>query len=143
MPEIIKRSSNVGVSGLIDRAYGRDPDKFVEGLQRIGIMEDLHIPIPGYRVPRIRYKRDNAAKWYGTTLSWMSIGYETQVPADLYFDLLQWRCQRRKARTTALCHRDSTQRRGDQRISRGGFARKDVQRPNPPRHSNLPRRRDR
>ena len=80
VPEIIKRSSNVGVSGLIDRAYGRDPDKFVEGLQRIGIMEDLHIPIPGYRVPRIRYKRDNAAKWYGTTLSWMSIGYETQVP---------------------------------------------------------------
>ena len=80
VPEIIKRSSNVGVSGLIDRAYGRDPDKFVEGLQRIGIMEDLHIPIPGYRVPRIRYRRDNAAKWYGTTLSWMSIGYETQVP---------------------------------------------------------------
>lgn len=80
VPDIIKRSSNVGVSGLIDRAYGRDPDKFVEGLQRIGIMEDLHIPIPGYRVPRIRYKRDNPSRWYGTTLPWMSIGYETQVP---------------------------------------------------------------
>ena len=80
VPEIIKRSSNVGVSGLIDRAYGRDPDKFVEGLQRIGVMEDLHIPIPGYRVPRIRYKRDNPSRWYGTTLPWMSIGYETQVP---------------------------------------------------------------
>jgi len=52
----------------------------VEGLQRIGIMEDLHIPIPGYRVPRIRYKRDNPSRWYGTTLPWMSIGYETQVP---------------------------------------------------------------
>lgn len=80
VPEIIKRSSNVGVSGLIDRAYSRNPDKFVEGLQRIGIMEDLHIPIPGYRVPRIRYKRDNPSRWYGTTLPWMSIGYETQVP---------------------------------------------------------------
>lgn len=80
VPDIIKRSSNVGVSGLIDRAYGRDPDKFVEGLQRIGIMEDLHIPIPGYRVPRIRYKRDNPSRWYGTTLPWMSIGYETQIP---------------------------------------------------------------
>lgn len=80
VPEIIKKSSNVGVSTLIDHAYGTDPDKFVEGLQRIGIMEDLHIPIPGYRVPRIRYRRDNPARWYGTTLPWMSIGYETQIP---------------------------------------------------------------
>ena len=113
VPDIIKRSSNVGVSGLIDRAYGRDPDKFVEGLQRIGIMEDLHIPIPGYRVPRIRYKRDNAAKWYGTTPLMDEHRLRNSGAADLNFDLLQWRCQRRKARTTALCHRDSTQRRGD------------------------------
>ena len=80
VPEIIKKSSNVGVSTLIDNAYASNPDQFVAGLQRIGIMEDLHIPIPGYRVPRIRYKRDNPSRWYGTTLPWMSIGYETQVP---------------------------------------------------------------
>lgn len=80
VPEIIKKSSNVGVSSLIDNAYSSDPDKFVEGLQRIGIMEDLHIPIPGYKKPRIRFRRDNPDRWYGTTLPWMSIGYETQVP---------------------------------------------------------------
>ena len=49
VPEIIKKSSNVGVSTLIDNAYASNPDQFVSGLQRIGIMEDLHIPIPGYK----------------------------------------------------------------------------------------------
>ena len=80
VPEIIKKSSNVGVSTLIDNAYASNPDQFVAGLQRIGIMEDLHIPIPGYKKPRIRYRKDNPDRWYGTTLPWMSIGYETQVP---------------------------------------------------------------
>ena len=78
VPEIIKKSSNVGVSTLIDNAYASNPDQFVSGLQRI--MEDLHIPIPGYKKPRIRYRRDNPDRWYGTTLPWMSIGYETQIP---------------------------------------------------------------
>lgn len=77
VPEIIKKSSNVGVSGLIDRAYAAHPERFVAGLDRIGITEDLHLPIPGYQVPRIR-PRDG--KWYGTKLPWMSIGYETQIP---------------------------------------------------------------
>ena len=80
VPEIIKKSSNVGVSTLIDNAYASNPDQFVAGLQRIGIMEDLHITIPGYKKPRIRYRKDNPDRWYGTTLPWMSIGYETQIP---------------------------------------------------------------
>lgn len=80
VPEIIKKSSNVGVSILIDNAYQSNPDQFVDGLYRIGIAENLHIPIPGYRVPRIRHRRDNPDRWYGTTLPWMSIGYETQIP---------------------------------------------------------------
>lgn len=80
VPEIIKKSSNVGVSTLIDNAYADNPDKFVDGLHRIGITEDLHLPIPGYAKPKIRYKRDNPDAWYRTTLPWMSIGYETQIP---------------------------------------------------------------
>lgn len=80
VPEIIKKSSNVGVSTLIDNAYASNPDGFVEGLHRIGITEDLRIPISEYKVPRIRFKRENPRKWYLTTLPWMSIGYETQIP---------------------------------------------------------------
>ncbi|RRD77738.1 PASTA domain-containing protein [Alloprevotella sp. OH1205_COT-284] len=80
VPEMIKKSSNVGVSALIDRAYASNPDRFVEGLYRIGIAEDLHIPIPGYKKPRIRFRREDPSRWYRTTLPWMSVGYETQIP---------------------------------------------------------------
>lgn len=78
VPEIIKFSSNVGVSGLINEAYGSDPAKFVEGLDRIGIRSDFHIPVKGYKAPNIRYPEKQ--RWSGTTLPWMSVGYETQIP---------------------------------------------------------------
>lgn len=80
VPEIIKKSSNVGTSMLIYNAYHDDPDKFVEGIHRIGVTEDLKIPIPGYQTPKVKFRRDDPSKWYGTTLPWMSIGYETQIP---------------------------------------------------------------
>ena len=36
------------------------------------------MPIPGAASPRI--KQPNQKGWYKTTLGWMSIGYETQLP---------------------------------------------------------------
>lgn len=78
VPEIIKFSSNVGVSGLINEAYGKDPSKFIDGLDRIGIRSDFHIPVKGYKAPNIRYPKKGY--WSGTTLPWMSVGYETQIP---------------------------------------------------------------
>ena len=76
--DIIGKSSNVGVSVLINRAYHDNPRKFVDGLYRIGSAEDLKIPIPGYMKPRIR-RPGEGAYWSATTLPWMSIGYETQI----------------------------------------------------------------
>lgn len=78
--EILQKSSNIGVSVLIDRFYAKDPAKFVDGLQRIGITENLHVPIPGYTPPRIRRPKADGSNWSKTALPWMSIGYETQVP---------------------------------------------------------------
>ncbi len=78
VPEIIGKSSNVGVSVLIDRHYIDNPRAFVDGLYRIGSAEDLKIPLPGYEKPRIRYP-GQGTYWSRTTLPWMSIGYETQV----------------------------------------------------------------
>lgn len=78
VPEIIKVSSNVGVSVLINQHYGKNPKKFVEGLDRIGIRTDFHLPIKGYKAPYIRYPE--SGHWSATTLPWMSVGYETQVP---------------------------------------------------------------
>ena len=76
-------SSNIGVSYLIDKYYGHNPKKYVEGLYRIGIHEDLKLPLVGYHTPMIRMPdtktTDRAKYWSKTTLPWMSTGYETQI----------------------------------------------------------------
>lgn len=80
VPQILQKSSNIGVSVLIDRHYGKNPGKFVDGLYRIGVAEDLKLPIPGYARPRIRKPLPDKSNWSNTALPWMSIGYETQIP---------------------------------------------------------------
>lgn len=79
-------SSNIGVSHVIDRIYHDQAERYVKGLYRIGIGEDLKLQgiLPGYRPPLIRMpKRKKNGRyddnWYATTLPWMSIGYETQI----------------------------------------------------------------
>ena len=76
-------SSNIGVSYLIDKYYGSKPSRFVEGLYRVGIHEDLKLPLVGYQTPIIRMPdtqtKDKSKYWSKTTLPWMSIGYETQI----------------------------------------------------------------
>ena len=76
-------SSNIGVSHVIDKFYGSNPTKYVEGLYRVGIHEDLKLPLVGYHSPWIRMPdtktTDRSKYWSKTTLPWMSIGYETQI----------------------------------------------------------------
>ena len=79
-------SSNIGVSHVIDKFYHNEAERYVKGLYRVGIGEDLQLQniLPGYRPPLIRMpKRKKNGRyddnWYATTLPWMSIGYETQI----------------------------------------------------------------
>ncbi|MBE6259644.1 MAG: PASTA domain-containing protein [Prevotella sp.] len=79
-------SSNIGVSHVIDKFYHNEAERYVKGLYRVGIGEDLKLQniLPGYRPPLIRMpKRKKNGRyddnWYATTLPWMSIGYETQI----------------------------------------------------------------
>ena len=87
VPHVLMVSSNVGVSKLIDKYYHNQPDKFVEGLRRVGIGTPLGLPFDGAADPKIRmphkdhkggYKMSD--NWSATALAWMSIGYETQIP---------------------------------------------------------------
>lgn len=71
-------SSNIGVSRLIDQNYHSQPEKYVEGLYKLGIATPLELDIPGTGKPYIRMPNKN--NWSRTALAWMSIGYETQVP---------------------------------------------------------------
>lgn len=84
VPKILQVSSNIGVSYIIDHFYEKDPDKYVQGIYRTGIAEDLKVPLQNYHKPSIRRPERNSrgqlTNWYKTTLPWMSIGYETMVP---------------------------------------------------------------
>lgn len=77
-------SSNIGVSRIIDDHYRNNPEKFVKGIYRTGLHDDLKIPLVGATPARIRMPHRNKNgqydNWAKTSLPWMSIGYETQIP---------------------------------------------------------------
>lgn len=77
-------SSNIGVSRIIDDHYRNNPEKFVKGIYRVGLADNLKIPLVGATPARIRMPHKNSHgqydNWSKTALPWMSIGYETQVP---------------------------------------------------------------
>jgi len=74
---IFETSSNVGVSQIITKYYAKDPKRFVEKLKSFNLDRPLGIGIPGEGKPKI--KKVGTSEWYGTTLPWMSIGYETGI----------------------------------------------------------------
>ena len=77
--KVLMVSSNIGVSRVIDENYHNQPEKYVEGLYKLGIATPLNLDIPGAaKKPYIR--KPTKGNWYKTALPWMSIGYETQVP---------------------------------------------------------------
>ena len=75
---VMHQSSNVGVSKLIDKHYSKNPQAFVDGLKRSGICNKIHLEIPGFGKPYI--KNTDSKYWWKTSLPWMSIGYEVQMP---------------------------------------------------------------
>lgn len=75
---ILEVSSNVGVSSIIDKFYGKDPQKFIDGLRRMSIDKPLNLGFVGEASPRIKGPKERY--FAKTTLPWMSIGYETMIP---------------------------------------------------------------
>lgn len=84
LPRTLWVSSNIGVSRIIDDHYRNCPEKFVQGIERLGLRDNLHLPLVGSSPAIIRMPRKNSrgqyVNWSKTALPWMSIGYETQVP---------------------------------------------------------------
>lgn len=81
---IMEVSSNIGVSYLIDKHYKDNPQRFVDGLKRMSLDQPLQLQIPGEEKPNIKGPKDRDRKrgeyFSKTSLPWMSIGYETQLP---------------------------------------------------------------
>jgi len=72
-------SSNVGIASLIQSNYGstKKADKFIGRLKQMHLHQTLGVEIQGEGKPFIKEAYSN--KWYGTTLPWMSTGYELQL----------------------------------------------------------------
>lgn len=76
--QVIERSSNVGVAKIIQKHFRDKPSDYVRQVRELAFGHDLRVEIPGAEKARIRMPSKD--RWYGTTLAWMSFGYETQIP---------------------------------------------------------------
>ncbi len=81
--EGMELSSNIVMSKMILKGYESKPEKFVDGIDRIGLRKKLtwDVPLNGIEgTSLILYPGDKNNHWSKTTLPWMSFGYETQIP---------------------------------------------------------------
>jgi cell division protein FtsI (penicillin-binding protein 3) len=70
-------SSNVGISKVVTKYFSKNPKKFIAKLNSFHLNQKLGLSIPGEGIPRIKQLKDK--DWYGTSLPWISIGYESLV----------------------------------------------------------------
>ena len=70
-------SSNVGISKIITAGYAKKPQAFINRLRKMGVGEPLGLEILGEALPSLKSPSDKS--WSGTTLPWMSIGYEVTL----------------------------------------------------------------
>lgn len=77
LQEIIEESSNVGIAKIIQNGYRNNPQKFIDGLYKIGLNKVLEIPLDGEGLPYIKSTSDKT--WSGISLPWIAHGYEIQL----------------------------------------------------------------
>jgi cell division protein FtsI (penicillin-binding protein 3) len=70
-------SSNVAISTAVNEAFSSHPSVFTDYIKKLGITQRLGLPIAGEGKPV--FKTPKSKDWYGTTLPWMSIGYEVRL----------------------------------------------------------------
>jgi len=75
--EAFWESSNVGVSRIISERYKTQPRKFTDGLHKLRFGDSLGIEIKGEGRSMIRNAGERG--WSGTSLPWISIGYESLI----------------------------------------------------------------
>ena len=71
-------SSNIGVSKLVSRHFGRDYNEYINYLKKFGLDKPLNsLHMEG--VTEAYFKTRQDPTWSGITLPWMSIGYESRI----------------------------------------------------------------
>jgi cell division protein FtsI (penicillin-binding protein 3) len=72
-----EKSSNVGVSLFITRAYKGNPQQFIDRLYSFKVNKSLDLEIDGEGYPQIKSTKNKS--WSKVSLPWMSIGYEVAL----------------------------------------------------------------
>ncbi|MBS1651793.1 MAG: transpeptidase family protein [Bacteroidetes bacterium] len=75
--ECFETSSNVGVSKIVTKYFSKNPKAFISKLNSFHLNQKLGLSIPGEGIPRVKQVKDR--DWYGTSLPWISIGYESLI----------------------------------------------------------------
>ncbi|MFZ9939442.1 MAG: penicillin-binding transpeptidase domain-containing protein [Bacteroidia bacterium] len=73
LTEIFAKSSNVGVSRLIQQFYGNNPQRFIKKLQELGVEKPTGISLAHEGQPKIT--KPNTTEWSNVSLPWLSVGY--------------------------------------------------------------------
>lgn len=78
MAETFELSSNVGVASIANDLYNSRDGRiqWIKRLKQFGLNEPTGIDISGEAIPEIKDPVKDKEKWYGTTIPWMSHGYE-------------------------------------------------------------------
>jgi len=79
--EAFEKSSNVGVAKLVQNYYGHDgkASQFVKRIRQFHLDEPTGIELDGEGAPMIKDPSKKDDHWSGTTLPWMSTGYECRL----------------------------------------------------------------
>jgi|TARA_R110002126_G_scaffold225978_1_gene370748 cell division protein FtsI (penicillin-binding protein 3) len=75
--EAFEKSSNVAISKLVDQYFGASPSKFMAYIEKAGLNEPFDFQLVGEGKPF--FKKPGTKTWYGTSLAWISIGYESKL----------------------------------------------------------------
>jgi cell division protein FtsI (penicillin-binding protein 3) len=76
--QVFALSSNVGTATMVQQFYGdtRKSANFLQHLKDFGLDLPTNVEVGGEELPVIKNPNDPKTDWSGTTLPWMSIGYE-------------------------------------------------------------------
>lgn len=75
--QAFEKSSNIAVSKMVDHHFGLNPQRYIDYIASMGLTKPLGFQMIGEGLPKVKSPDDKS--WSGTTLPWMSIGYEVEL----------------------------------------------------------------
>jgi cell division protein FtsI (penicillin-binding protein 3) len=81
-------SSNVGISKLVVNSYAQKPIDYIQRIRSFNLDLPTGVEIEGEGKPYIKDPSKTDDRWSGTTLPWMSIGYELSITPLQYLSFV-------------------------------------------------------